>query len=309
MPDDIKPTLSFKVSTAQQPEEKPSEEVKTEIPVEMKQPEPVIDVKGPEEPSLAEVLRQKEDDFEPKKSWSKALLLVPVAALCLFGYWYGPGIIEKGKEAWKHNISSKAPPKAEKPVEAKVEPPVTLPPEIKEEPKKVEAAKVTRIAEQRELYIRIEHSNGKISIRTGGSRSWRNANPCSLLYGTFAKSQDALGGDLQKNKNGYTQSIFETYEQGRNACFELLFKSDHGYKQLSIQDAIKRFAPASEDFKQEKYMKAMKANLGVPLTVKMTDLSDSKKEKMIDILLDVEDFLPGKVFMYKDMNDFKERGH
>jgi hypothetical protein len=41
----------------------------------------------------------------------------------------------------------------------------------------------------------IQHENGSSEIRNGGTRSWRNNNPGSMLYGNFTRANGAIGQD------------------------------------------------------------------------------------------------------------------
>lgn len=74
----------------------------------------------------------------------------------------------------------------------------------------------------------------------GGSRSWRNNNPGNLKFGPVAKELGATGADTQ----GF--AIFPDYATGRKAQESLLF-NDPRYKNLTIGQAIEKWAPGSEN--------------------------------------------------------------
>ncbi|WP_342112014.1 hypothetical protein [Methylobacterium sp. SI9] len=82
-------------------------------------------------------------------------------------------------------------------------------------------------------------NDGDPDQKSGGSRSWRNNNPGNLEYGNFAKSMGAIGSDGRFAK-------FKSYEDGRKAQEKLLFESK-GYKDLTLGQAIRRWAPGSEN--------------------------------------------------------------
>ena len=72
-----------------------------------------------------------------------------------------------------------------------------------------------------------------------GSRSFRNNNPGNIEYGAFAKAHGAIGSDGRFAK-------FPSYQAGRGAQENLLFESG-GYKNLTLGQAINRWAPGSEN--------------------------------------------------------------
>jgi hypothetical protein len=86
-----------------------------------------------------------------------------------------------------------------------------------------------------------------------GSRSYRNNNPGNMEYGAFAKAHGATGTDGRF-------AIFPDYQSGRNAQEKLLFESG-GYKNLTLGQAIHRWAPASEN-NVPAYLKTMNKALG-----------------------------------------------
>jgi hypothetical protein len=72
-----------------------------------------------------------------------------------------------------------------------------------------------------------------------GSRSFRNNNPGNIEYGAFAKAHGATGSDGRF-------AVFPNYQAGRSAQEKLLFESG-GYKNLTLGQAINRWAPGSEN--------------------------------------------------------------
>lgn len=86
-----------------------------------------------------------------------------------------------------------------------------------------------------------------------GSRSYRNNNPGNIEYGDFAKAHGATGSDGRF-------AIFPDYQSGRNAQEKLLFESP-GYKDLTLGQAINRWAPGSEN-NVPAYLAAMDKALG-----------------------------------------------
>jgi hypothetical protein len=282
MAEETKPVLSFKVSTQK------SEDVSTAS----------IKVDDPD-PTLSERANKSFEDIQSRFSSSnvkKFVWAIPLVLLLgAIGAGYHFEVHKKAKETLDHVMASRLPKEDKTPPAVKSEAPGPI-----VEDKEPVRAKVG-VLEVRDYYLRIQKEDGSVEVRTGGSRSWRLNNPCTILYGKFSVSAGAIG-------RAEKFSVFETYPEGRKACFELLFESDHGYKDKSIEDAIKRFAPASEGFKTNEYLKGVRV-IGVPLTTKMSELSEARKNKLIDILMDLEDFIPGKVIKFESLGDFKKRGY
>ena len=105
----------------------------------------------------------------------------------------------------------------------------------------------------------------------GGSRSWRNNNPGNIEYGPFAKSMGATGSDGRF-------AIFPGYETGRKAQEKLLFDSK-GYSGLTLADAIRKWAPGSEN-NVPAYIAAMHADPNMH----MSDFSAGQRSKLLDAM-------------------------
>lgn len=116
----------------------------------------------------------------------------------------------------------------------------------------------------------------------GGSRSWRNNNPGNLEYGPFARKMGATGSDGRF-------AIFPDYDTGRKAQEELLFNSD-GYRNLTLAQAIKRWAPASEN-NVAAYIAAVGGNDPDKL---MSQYSAEERKKLLDAMQKHEGWRAGK---------------
>lgn len=155
---------------------------------------------------------------------------------------------------------------------------------------RVEAAKSTggiagNVVEAGAGYTVVTTADGTTERRTG-SRAWRNNNPGNIEYGGFAKSMGAVGSDGRF-------AVFASYEEGRKAKRELLFNTS-GYKTKTIEEAIGRYAPEFEN-DTEAYAQAVANALGVDVTTKLSDLSESEQEIMLDAMEKVEGFKVGKI--------------
>lgn len=120
------------------------------------------------------------------------------------------------------------------------------------------------------------------SAGVGGSRSWRNNNPGNIEYGPFAKRMGATSTDGRF-------AIFPDYETGRKAQEELLFNSE-GYRNLTLAQAIKRWAPASEN-NVPAYIAAMGVNDPDKL---MSQYTAEERKKLLDAMQKHEGWREGK---------------
>lgn len=87
-------------------------------------------------------------------------------------------------------------------------------------------------------WTRVKLGDGRVVTRRG-RRNWRNNNPGNLVYGDFAKRHGAIGSDGQF-------AVFPNLESGNNARRKLLFEGS-SYKDLSLRQAINRYAPPHEN--------------------------------------------------------------
>jgi hypothetical protein len=132
-------------------------------------------------------------------------------------------------------------------------------------------------------YTTIAMKDGSV-VRREGTRAWRNNNPGNIEYGEFAKKLGAVGTDGRF-------AVFPTYEDGRNAKMSLLFETS-SYKNLSITDAINRYAPPFEN-NTSRYTSTVAQAAGVPMSTRMSDLTDVQRELVLDAMERVEGFKPG----------------
>ena len=114
--------------------------------------------------------------------------------------------------------------------------------------------------------------------RSGGDRNWRNNNPGNIEYGPFAIKYGAIGSDGRF-------AIFPTEEQGRMAQ-DALLKSKN-YANLSLSDAIKRYAPSNENDPKSYANQIMKAT-GIDTSKTYASLSPEEQGKVLDAMKKIE---------------------
>lgn len=120
-----------------------------------------------------------------------------------------------------------------------------------------------------------------------GSRNWRNNNPGNIEFGDFAKSMGAVGTDGRF-------AVFPTYEAGREAKRSLLFEGK-GYAGMSIEQAIGRYAPASDGNDTPRYISTVAGVLGVPANTPMSQLNTAQQASMLAAMEQFEGYKPGQV--------------
>lgn len=134
-------------------------------------------------------------------------------------------------------------------------------------------------------YTEVQRPDGS-RVRVTGPRNWRNNNPGNIEYGPFAKANGAIGSDGRF-------AIFPSYEVGRQAKANLLFNSK-GYRNLSLEDAIDRYAPPTEN-DTDAYVSAVAGAIGVDPSTKLSELTPQQRSAMLDAMQKVEGWKPGKI--------------
>jgi len=114
--------------------------------------------------------------------------------------------------------------------------------------------------------------------RIGGDRNWRNNNPGNIVYGPFAMQYGAVGSDGRF-------AIFPSEELGRKAQ-DALLKSKN-YANLSLQDAINRYAPSNEN-NPRAYANQIARATGVDITKTYASLTPEQQGKVLDEMKRIE---------------------
>lgn len=168
----------------------------------------------------------------------------------------------------------------------------TTPPaeEIKAVEPSTQPEELTQILEIRRLYLRAVREDNQIELRTGGNPSWRHHNPTRLIHGDFTRMMGAIGSDGK-------YAVFPSYEKGRKAAEAYLFTDAYEYNSKSFEEAFKDYA-----------LDDLVAAVGVDKSTKLKDLTPEQKVKLIDAIQKKEGWIEGKVTVFKDEEDYKQRG-
>jgi len=134
-------------------------------------------------------------------------------------------------------------------------------------------------------FIDVENVDGE-QQRRAGARNWRNNNPGNLEFGPFARSKGAIGSDGRF-------AVFPTFDIGSKAKEDLVFGQN--YINLSIKNAIARYAPESDNNDVNAYVNhIVQSTKASPDTV-LKDLTTEQRKAMLDAINRFEGFKPGTV--------------
>lgn len=141
------------------------------------------------------------------------------------------------------------------------------------------------------------YQNGKTTIKEKGSLAWRNNNPGNLRTPNWERYRPY--GALGVDKNNFI--IFKSAAHGLEALRYLL-KND--YKHLSIEKAIYRYAPPTENNTQNyvqtvlRAIKQLSGGQSVTKDTKLSDLPDKAYEILIFAIRKHEGWIKGKVYEF-----------
>ena len=123
--------------------------------------------------------------------------------------------------------------------------------------------------------------DGSTEVRQGGSRAWRNNNPGNLR-----------GSSLQAGTaKGF--AVFNTKAEGNEAMWRLL--GGNGYRNLTLQELVNKYAPASDNNNTQAYMAAITRSTGMGADVKVSELTEVTMSALIQAMQRHEGWNPGTV--------------
>ena len=121
--------------------------------------------------------------------------------------------------------------------------------------------------------------------RTGGTRAWRNSNPGNIRYSDFSRKVGAIG-----QAGGF--AVFPDEATGMYAI-EALLRTD-SYSQLTVQGAISRYAPPSEN-NTASYHRRIEKLTGIPINKRMSDLTPHELTRVANAIKQIEGWKPGQI--------------
>ena len=143
---------------------------------------------------------------------------------------------------------------------------------------------VFKIDSSKDIYVRYTRPDGTGFVRNYGSRTWRNMNPGAIRTSPFARNMGACG-----DAGGF--AVFPSEEQGMIALKALL-RTD-AYANLSIYNAIHKYAPFCDNNDPVRYQNHLYARTGINVNRKLGDLSDEELDKIAETIKVLEGWKVG----------------
>lgn len=119
-----------------------------------------------------------------------------------------------------------------------------------------------------------------------GDYNWRSNNPGNIEYGPFAISQGAIASGAVPPGRERGFAIFPSLSAGEAARAALQFESP-SYSNLSVSQAINRYAPPSENNTQA-YINAVTQAAGISPSTRMSDLTPQQRAAFLEAQARVE---------------------
>ncbi len=127
-------------------------------------------------------------------------------------------------------------------------------------------------------------NTGNSYKRTGGTRAWRNQNPGNIRYSDFTKRQGAIG-----SAGGF--AVFPDAQTGQRAISALMLTNS--YKNLTIANAISRYAPPSEN-NTSAYHNQIAKLTGLSINKKISDLNEAELARVANAIRKIEGWGEGR---------------
>lgn len=154
--------------------------------------------------------------------------------------------------------------------------------------------KLTHIIEVEKDFTIAEAADKNHYKISEGTLAWRNNNPGNLKYGEFAKDFGALGPGWENH------AIFPDYETGNIARKQLLFSPEGNYFNLSIKDAIAKYAPIDDPNpiarnNPTEYATYVANHAGVSVNTILQSLNETQQNLLLEAMKTFEGFKEGSV--------------
>lgn len=120
---------------------------------------------------------------------------------------------------------------------------------------------------------------------SGGTWAWRNNNPGNLVPGKISKRHNQIGSTGKF-------AIFPDYENGHLALIDCLQTT---YKNSSIDDLVKAYAPAKDGNNIKKYRKFLHDETGVNDNKKVKDFTSSEFTRLWHAIEKMEGYQEGVI--------------
>lgn len=154
------------------------------------------------------------------------------------------------------------------------------------------AGTIARALDGGKGYTVVQYEDGRVERREG-MYGWRNNNPGNIENSAFARKFGGMPG-------GGRYAVFPTEEHGLRAA-EALFFDGANYRNLSIIDAVRRWAPYPENSRaaQNSYAKAMADAAGVSVNTRTGSLNAQQRRAALLAQKQAEGNRPGRAVTLK----------
>lgn len=135
--------------------------------------------------------------------------------------------------------------------------------------------------------VYIERPDHSLEIRQGGTLTWRDNNPGNLRF-----AESAIG---QNDSRNGPFAIFENPGLGAATQDRVLFGPN--YKDLSISDALYKYAPPSDNNNTEAYIADVTNRTGLDRSTILNNFSDAQRAAYADAVRNHEGIKTGNSAM------------
>lgn len=155
---------------------------------------------------------------------------------------------------------------------------------------------ITKVLDFGNGWINVLMNDGHEYHRVGGSLSWRYNNPGNIKFGSYARSQGAIGRGWG-GQGGH--AVFPTYKIGAMAKKTLLFTPIRKYYNMTLSEAISYYAPSSDpnaNNRPDIYARfILKRVPGVTLNTTLKNFNELQQDQMLMAMEKFEGFKIGKI--------------
>jgi hypothetical protein len=148
--------------------------------------------------------------------------------------------------------------------------------------------KITEIVESKGRKLVLKSSDGTLIERIGNI-NWRANNPGNIRPTKHSLKWPGVVGSIDTINGKFL--VFDSYDSGREALYRQLFEMP-SYKNLTISEALQKYAPAADKNDPVAYAKSVIAVAGSDSVLSSFD--ETTRHKIIDAFQKKEGYVPGK---------------
>ena len=146
-------------------------------------------------------------------------------------------------------------------------------------------------------YTDVKTADGELQRREG-SRNWRNNNPGNIRKSPYADSKGAVGHDG-------AFAVFPTLDVGMDAKEDLIFAPNSKYINLSIRDAMAKYAPPSDNNDTQGYIQNICQATGSTPDTPLSKLNPTQRDAMLKTISKREGFKVGNIKVISNVAETK----